>query len=351
MKIIVTGGCGFIGATLIRKLLFEKGNHILNIDKFGYASDHESINNILKETNNENYKFLKLDLRERKKLSEVINSFKPNLIMHLAAETHVDRSIDNPSIFIESNILGTFNLLEASREYIELANKSQKSNFLFHHISTDEVFGSLDENGKFFENHPYNPRSPYSASKASSDHLVRSYFHTYGLPTIVTNCSNNFGPWQYPEKLIPLVINKALNSEKIPIYGDGSNIRDWLFVEDHVEALLLCALNGKSGETYCIGGYGERTNKTVVEDICTILDEKKPILNSYKSLITYVEDRPGHDKRYGIDSSKITKEIGWKPKFGFTKGLEKTVEWYLRNKEWCEKILIKSKYNCERIGL
>tara|TARA_B100000963_G_scaffold175944_1_gene152976 strand:+ start:1368 stop:2423 length:1056 start_codon:yes stop_codon:yes gene_type:complete len=351
MKIIVTGGCGFIGGTLIRKLLLNKRNHILNIDKFGYASDHEAIDNFLKETKNENYKFIKLDLKEKNNLYEIINSFKPNIIMHLAAETHVDRSIDTPEIFIESNIIGTFNILEASRQYLANLNNKQKSNFIFHHISTDEVFGSLGESGQFFENYPYDPRSPYSASKASSDHLVRSYFHTYDLPIIITNCSNNFGPWQYPEKLIPLVINKALNSERIPIYGDGSNIRDWLFVEDHVAALLLCAIDGKLGETYCIGGYGERTNKFVVEKICNILDKKKPLLNSYKSLITYVEDRPGHDKRYAINSSKITKDLGWKPKFGFTKGLEKTVEWYIRNNEWCKKILIKSKYNCERIGL
>ncbi len=351
MKIIVTGGCGFIGSNLIRKLLLNKDIYIFNIDKYGYASDHDAIDNILKETNNSNYKFIKLDLKEKNNLSELINSISPNVIMHLAAESHVDRSIDFPSIFIESNIIGTFNLLEAAREYMKGLNDKQRSNFIFHHISTDEVFGSLTESGKFFEKSPYDPRSPYSASKASSDHLVRSYFHTYGLPVIVTNCSNNFGPWQYPEKLIPLVIKKAINSEKIPIYGDGKNIRDWLFVEDHVDALLLCAFGGKSGETYCIGGYGENTNKFVVEKICDILDKESPQLYSYKSLISYVKDRPGHDRRYAVDSSKITKELGWKPKYGFKKGLEKTVKWYLKNNEWCTKILLKSKYNCERIGL
>ena len=351
MKIIITGGCGFIGGTLIRKLLINKFNYILNIDKFGYASDHKAIDDLLKEKNYNNYKFYRLDLKDKKKLFEIINSFKPDLIMHLAAESHVDRSINDPEIFIESNILGTFNLLDATREYLQGLNDKQKSKFIFHHISTDEVFGSLGHKGKFSENSPYDPRSPYSASKASSDHLVRSFFHTYELPVIITNCSNNFGPWQYPEKLIPLVINKALKSEKIPLYGDGGNIRDWLYVEDHVDALLLCALQGKSGETYCIGGYGERTNKLVVEEICSILDKNKPQLNSYKSLISYVEDRPGHDKRYAIDSSKIKEELGWEPKYGFTRGLEKTVKWYIKNDEWCRQILIRSKYNCERIGL
>ena len=352
MKIIVTGGCGFIGGTLIRKLLEKKDISIFNIDKFGYASDHESIEKTLKKNQNNNkYKFIKLDLKEKSILSELINEIKPDAIMHLAAESHVDRSINCPSIFIESNIIGTFNLLEASKNYLKEFSKGRESKFIFHHVSTDEVFGSLDSYGKFHEGSPYDPRSPYSASKASSDHLVKSYFHTYDLPIILTNCSNNFGPWQFPEKLIPLVINKALNHEEIPLYGDGSNIRDWLYVEDHVDALLLCLLNGKLGETYCIGGYGERTNKYVVDEICNILDREKPFTNSYKQLITYVKDRPGHDQRYAIDSEKISSELGWEPKYGFKKGLEKTVKWYLNNHEWCKKILLRSKYNCERIGL
>ena len=351
MKIIVTGGCGFIGGTLIRKLLYFKDFSIINIDKYGYASDHEGIENILRETKNNKYKLIKLDLKERNKLSEIINSTKPDLIMHLAAESHVDRSIDSPSMFIESNIIGTFNIIEATRNYLNEFGKYRKSRFIFHHISTDEVFGSLDSTNKFNEGSPYDPRSPYSASKASSDHLVKAYYHTFNLPIILTNCSNNFGPWQFPEKLIPLVINKALNKERIPIYGDGSNIRDWLYVEDHVDALLLCALEGRIGESYCIGGYGEKSNKNVVELICEILDKERPLSYSYKELISYVKDRPGHDKRYAINSKKITTELGWEPRYGFNKGISKTVDWYLANHAWCKKILLKSKYNCERIGL
>ncbi len=351
MKIIITGGCGFIGGTLIRKLLFKKDIFLFNIDKYGYASDNEGIENVLRKTGNKNYRFIKLDLKDKTRLTEIISSIKPDLIMHLAAESHVDRSIDFPSIFIESNIIGTFNLLEATREYLKKSNKYKKSRFVFHHISTDEVFGSLDKNGKFNEASPYDPRSPYSASKASSDHLVRSFYHTYNLPIIITNCSNNFGPWQFPEKLIPLVINKALDQSEIPLYGDGTNIRDWLYVEDHADALILCALKGELGETYCIGGYGEKSNKYVVERICDILDKESPISYSYKKLITYVKDRPGHDMRYAINSEKISRELGWRPKYGFEKGLAKTTKWYLDNLEWCKKILLKSRYNCERMGL
>ena len=237
--------------------------------------------------------------------------------------------------------MGTFNLLEATRRYLSKRQEKFDSRFIFHHISTDEVFGTLGKTGKFNEYSPYDPRIPYSASKASSDHLVRAYYHTYGLPTIITNCSNNFGPWQFPEKLIPLVILKALKNEKIPIYGDGTNVRDWLFVEDHVEALLLSALKGKAGETYCIGGYGEQTNKYVVEKICEILDREKSLNNHHRNLINYVKDRPGHDKRYAIDSTKITNELGWIPKYGFEKGLEITVKWYLQNYDWCREILKK----------
>ena len=351
MRILITGGSGFIGGTLIRKLLFENNFVIYNLDKFGYASDHTGIEECLKKTQHKNYNFLKVNLIEKDKLKELMFSIKPEIIMHFAAESHVDRSIQSPSSFIESNIIGTFNLLEAAKEYFKNLDEEMKKKFIFHHVSTDEVFGSLGEIGKFSEISSYDPRSPYSASKASSDHLVRSYYHTYGLPTIITNCSNNFGPWQFPEKLIPLVINKALKHEKIPIYGDGSNIRDWLFVEDHIDALLLCALKGKSGETYCIGGYGERTNKFVVEKICDLMDKLKPIKGSYKNLIQFVKDRPGHDQRYAIDSSKLTNQLEWKPKFGFDNGLEITVNWYIENHEWCKNILRKSSYNCERIGL
>ena len=351
MRIIVTGGCGFIGSNLIRKLLNKENIHILNIDKFGYASNHSSIEEMISASNKDRYQFKKIDLADKNTLIEICESFQPDLVMNLAAESHVDRSIKSPSDFIESNIVGTFNLLEATRRYLSKRQEKFDSRFIFHHISTDEVFGTLGKTGKFNEYSPYDPRSPYSASKASSDHLVRAYYHTYGLPTIITNCSNNFGPWQFPEKLIPLVILKALKNEKIPIYGDGTNVRDWLFVEDHVEALLLSALKGKAGETYCIGGYGEQTNKYVVEKICEILDREKSLNNHHRNLINYVKDRPGHDKRYAIDSTKITNELGWIPKYGFEKGLEITVKWYLQNYDWCREILKKSDYNCERIGL
>ena len=253
MKILITGGSGFIGGCLVRKLIYDDRFSIFNIDKYGYASDNTGIDNILKEKKNVNYSFLKLNLTEKNKLEDLVNTIEPDIIMHLAAESHVDRSIQSPRDFIESNIIGTFNLLEATRSYLRNRIQNSNSRFIFHHISTDEVFGSLGNNGKFNEDTAYDPRSPYSASKASSDHLVRAFYHTYNLPCLITNCSNNFGPWQFPEKLIPLVITKALNNEEIPIYGDGTNIRDWLFVEDHVDALSLCALKGSPGQTYCIG--------------------------------------------------------------------------------------------------
>ena len=351
MKILITGGSGFIGGCLVRKLIYDERFSIFNIDKYGYASDHTGIENILKEKKNVNYSFFKLNLSERNKLDDLVNSIEPDIIMHLAAESHVDRSIQSPRDFIESNIVGTFNLLEATRSYLRNRKQNAEKRFIFHHISTDEVFGSLGNTGKFNEETPYDPRSPYSASKASSDHLVRAYFHTYNLPCLITNCSNNFGPWQFPEKLIPLVITKALKNEPIPIYGDGSNIRDWLFVQDHVDALLLCALKGIPGETYCIGGYGEQTNKYIVNRICEIMDNEKSLPSNHGKLITFVQDRPGHDQRYAIDSKKITTELGWIPKYGFEKGLEKTVKWYIDNFTWCKKILEKSEYNGERIGI
>ena len=331
MKILITGGCGFIGGALIRKLLTSTDHEILNIDKFGYASDHLSIDQTINQLKTNKYKLFKINLNNKNKLEEIIQNFEPDLIMHLAAESHVDRSIESPEHFIESNILGTFNLLESCRKFFYSLNIEKKSKFIFHHISTDEVFGSLEEKGRFSESTPYDPRSPYSASKASSDHLVRSWYHTYGLPVIITNCSNNFGPWQFPEKLIPLVTLKAIHSEKIPIYGDGSNVRDWLFVEDHVDALILSAMKGEIGETYCIGGFGERTNLEVVEKICDILDDLTPKSFKHKDLISFVEDRKGHDKRYSINSEKIQSELNWKPKHSFDDGLLKTVEWYLKN--------------------
>ena len=331
MKILVTGGCGFIGINLLNKLLSNNDFSIFNIDKLGYASN--SLFN-KKLSNKTNYHFYQLDLIKDKELDIIFEKIKPDLVMHLAAESHVDRSISSPRIFIESNIIGTYNLLESSRRYYESLNIEKKLQFRFHHISTDEVFGSLDEDGKFSEETPYDPRSPYSASKASSDHLVRSWFHTYGLPIIITNCSNNFGPWQYPEKLIPLTILKANKSEKIPIYGDGSNIRDWLYVEDHVEALILAATKGEIGETYCIGGFGEKTNLEVVKNICQILDVLSPKEIEHHELITFIEDRKGHDKRYSINPHKIQSKLDWGPKYSFEEALLKTIKWYISSENF-----------------
>ena len=334
MNILVTGGYGFIGSNLIKKLLLNKNYQIFNIDKLGYASNVNSIAESLNLNNQERYKFYKLDLKNFHELCEIINLIKPDLIMHLAAESHVDRSINSPWEFIESNVIGTYNLLEASRSYFNKLNGSKKSNFRFHHISTDEVFGSLSDIGTFSEKTPYDPRSPYSASKASSDHLVRAWHHTYNFPIIITNCSNNFGPWQYPEKLIPLTISKAINLQTIPIYGDGSNVRDWLFVDDHVDALIISAIKGEIGETYCIGGFGERTNLQVVKKICDILDVFCPQNIKYSELMSFVKDRPGHDKRYSINSEKIQSKLNWYPKYSFDEALEKTIKWYLENKEF-----------------
>ena len=312
------------------------------MDKLGYASDLESIDNLNLKNNFGNYTFINVNLVDKENLGDAIQKANPDVIMHLAAESHVDRSIDEPHHFLESNIVGTFNLLQLAKEYWSNLKPERKENFKFHHISTDEVYGSLGEKGSFNELTSYDPRSPYSASKASSDHLVRAWFHTYNFPILITNCSNNFGPWQFPEKLIPLVISKALDGKKIPIYGDGLNIRDWLYVEDHVEALLLVIQKGKIGESYCIGGYGERTNKYIVELICSILDKRKPANSSYSNLIEYVKDRPGHDRRYSIDSSKINKELGWKSNFKLEESIEKTVNWYLDNYSWVKKIQEKS---------
>ena len=350
MRYLITGGAGFIGGALVRKLINNERNIVFNLDKLGYASDLESIDNLNKKNNFGNYTFLKVDLAEKENLYDAIQSSKPDFIMHLAAESHVDRSIDQPHHFIESNIIGTFNLLQAAKEYWSKLKSNRKNTFRFHHISTDEVYGSLGEEGTFNELTSYDPRSPYSASKASSDHLVRSWFHTYNFPILITNCSNNFGPWQFPEKLIPLVISKALDGKKIPIYGDGLNVRDWLYVEDHIEALLLVIQKGKIGQSYCIGGYGEKTNKFIVELICSILDKKKPRSSPYSELIEYVKDRPGHDKRYSIDSSKINKELGWKSNYKLENSIEETVDWYLKNFDWLKKIKANSEYGGERIG-
>ena len=334
-RVLVTGGCGFIGSCLVRNLLSNTKSKVLNIDSLSYAGSKKSIKEVLKKRpfpKINQYKFSKTNLNNRKKIDFLINDFKPELIFHLAAETHVDRSILNPSTFIKNNILGTFNLLESSYKYWNSLDEYNKKNFLFIHISTDEVFGSLGNEGFFSENSRYQPRSPYSASKASSDHLVEAWNATYNFPALITNCSNNYGPWQYPEKLIPLIIKKAMNMEKIPIYGKGLNIRDWLFVEDHINALVLAAIHGKPGERYCIGGDNQKTNLEVANEICKVLNKIFPQKKPYENLITFVKDRPGHDFRYAIDNSLIKQKLGWMPSYSFKKGLEETVNWYVNNK-------------------
>ena len=337
-RILVTGGGGFIGGAVIRRLLKESSATVFNLDKMGYASDLSSIDEVFKKgVNSDRYKLFKVDLIDAEKTNQVITQTKPDLIMHLAAESHVDRSINGPRDFIDSNIIGTYNILEATRKYYEKLSNEKRKNFRLLHISTDEVFGSITGKGLFSEKSPYKPRSPYSASKAASDHLIQAWHNTYGLPTILTNCSNNFGPWQFPEKLIPVVITKATALESIPLYGDGKNIRDWIFVEDHVDALLLAANNGKIGNSYCVGGYGERENIQIVKSICEIMDELRSQNAPHENLITHIEDRPGHDRRYAIDPSKIKADLGWEPKYSLEERLETTVRWYLNNQEWSKK--------------
>tara|TARA_Y100001968_G_C19432502_1_gene757839 strand:- start:1857 stop:2921 length:1065 start_codon:yes stop_codon:yes gene_type:complete len=337
--VLVTGGAGFIGGTLIKRLLSEKNLKVFNLDKLGYASNLKCIDNIL--SNNviaqSNYQFLKADLKNYQEILDIIQIVKPDLIFHLAAESHVDRSIQTPRIFIESNIIGTFNLLEASKIYWESIDNNRKEVFRLHHVSTDEVYGSLGSEGYFSEESAYDPRSPYSASKASSDHLVKAWHHTFGLPIILTNCGNNYGPWQFPEKLIPLAITKAISNQPIPLYGNGLNIRDWIFVDDHVDALLSTVTKGKIGTSYCIGASEQMTNLNVVQDICNLLDQYLPKSSPYSNLITLVEDRLGHDQRYAIDSTRLTKDTGWKPRNSFKKGLEKTVKWFIENQDWFNK--------------
>ncbi len=348
MKIIITGGAGFIGGTLIRRFLRETEYKIYNFDQLGYASDLSWVKESKYEQSSHN--FLKIDLRNKDKLGKAVKEIQPDAIIHLAAESHVDRSIDDPSAFIESNILATFNLLEAARHYWDSISDAKKELFKFIHISTDEVFGSLGLEGRFDESSQYSPRSPYAASKASSDHLVQSWHHTYGLPTIISNCSNNYGPYQFPEKLIPLTILKGLNGEVIPLYGDGLNIRDWLYVEDHIDALLLILQKGEIGKKYCIGGFGEKTNKQVQYAICNILDQLASKEFSHFSLIKNVKDRPGHDRRYAVNPDQIIKKLGWLPKTNFEDGLKKTVSWYLNNLDWCDSLMKKSGYSGGRIG-
>ncbi len=329
MKILVTGGAGFIGSAVVR-LAASRGHEIVNCDALTYAA---CLDNVAEVASSDSYAFEHVDIRDRAALDAVFERHKPDAVMHLAAESHVDRSIDGPSDFIETNITGTFNMLEASRSYWTKAGKPEA--FRFHHISTDEVYGSLGAEGMFTEETPYDPRSPYSASKAASDHLVNAWHETFSLPVVLTNCSNNYGPFHFPEKLVPVVILNALAGKDIPIYGKGDNIRDWLYVEDHADALLLVLEKGKLGRSYNIGGENERTNLQLVETLLTILDEKRPKAEgSYKDQITFVADRPGHDQRYAIDPTRIREELGWRPSVTVEEGLEKTVQWYLDNETW-----------------
>ena len=351
MKILVTGGAGFIGSALIRYILDSTNFSVINVDKLTYAGNLESLPDV---ESNPNYFFEQVDICDKTGIKNIFETHKPSAVMHLAAESHVDRSIDGPSIFMQTNIIGTFNMLEQSRQYYENLSSGSKNKFRFHHISTDEVFGDLAGTDNFFhENTPYSPSSPYSASKASSDHLVRAWSRTYGLPIIVTNCSNNYGPYHFPEKLIPHIILNALKGLSLPIYGNGLQVRDWLYVEDHARALLKVLQDGVEGETYNIGGNNEKTNISVVKKICDILEELVPLkpanLGRYEDLIEYVNDRPGHDLRYAIDSSKINNDLGWFPRETFDTGLRKTVQWYLENKLWCDRIL-SGEYRLERIG-
>ena len=344
MKILVTGGAGFIGSAVVR-LAIARGHSIVNVDALTYAA---CLENVATVSTSSNYFFEHADIRDRNALDTIFEKHKPEAVMHLAAESHVDRSIDGPGDFIETNVNGTFNMLEAARTYWQAHGKPKR--FRFHHISTDEVFGSLGPTGMFTEDTPYDPRSPYSASKASSDHLVRAWHETYGLPIVLTNCSNNYGPYHFPEKLIPVVILNALAGKPLPIYGDGANIRDWLYVEDHADALLLVLEQGELGRSYNIGGENERTNLELVKTLCEILDRLQPRDDgSYADLITFVTDRPGHDARYAIDPSRIRDELGWRPSLTVEEGLEKTVQWYLDNASWWKPLLDRSGVG-ERLG-
>ena len=353
-RVLVTGGAGFIGGSVIRRLLRESEATIFNLDKMGYASDLTSIEEVLAELGEANgyrHRLQRVDLNNAEAVEAAVREADPDLVMHLAAESHVDRSISGPGEFIASNITGTYNLLQAVRKHYDQLSNERSAAFRLHHISTDEVFGSLGSEGHFSESTPYDPRSPYSATKAASDHLVLAWHHTFGLPVVLTNCSNNYGPWQFPEKLIPLVTLKATCGEAIPLYGDGLNVRDWLYVEDHVDALLLAACRGQSGRSYCVGGYGEKTNKEMVEAICHLLDRYQPKNAAHADLITRVADRPGHDRRYAINSSRITKELGWMPRHDIQEGLAATVRWYIEHQDWCSNLCKRARYHGGRLGL
>jgi dTDP-glucose 4,6-dehydratase len=333
MKILVTGGCGFIGSAVVRQAI-ASGHSIVNVDKLTYAANPENLSSV---EDAPGYAFEQVDICDRSAIDRVFRVHAPDAVMHLAAESHVDRSIDGPDAFIQTNVVGTFQLLSAARSYWESADRPPS--FCFHHISTDEVYGSLGETGYFSESTAYDPRSPYSASKAASDHLVRAWHETYGLPAVVTNCSNNYGPYHFPEKLIPVIILRALAGEEIPVYGRGENVRDWLYVEDHASALLLVLQKGRRGETYNIGGGSEARNIDIVRRVCALLDERRPAGAPHERLIRFVTDRPGHDFRYAIDFSKIRDELGWQPSVTLDEGLARTVDWYLENEPWWRRLL------------
>jgi dTDP-glucose 4,6-dehydratase len=349
MRVLVTGGAGFIGSALVRHLVGDAGYEVLNLDKLTYAGVLESLAPV---AGSNHYRFVQGDICDGELVGRLLDEFQPSVIAHLAAESHVDRSIDGPGEFIRTNVVGTFTLLEQALEYWRRLDEDRRNAFRFHHISTDEVFGSLGDDGYFVETTPYDPRSPYSASKAGSDHLVRAWGHTYGLPVLVTNCSNNYGPYHFPEKLIPLIILRALAGEPLPVYGDGSNVRDWLFVEDHARALRTVFERGAPGETYNVGGNAERKNIEVVRAICTTLDRLQPRRDgqSYAAQITFVTDRPGHDQRYAIDATKIRDQLGWEPQVRFEEGIDRTVNWYLERRDWWEPILAR-RYDTGRLGL
>jgi dTDP-glucose 4,6-dehydratase len=348
-RFLITGGAGFIGSAVVRNLVHDTDHYVLVVDKLTYAGNLESLAPV---SNNPRYAFVRADIVDGARMRAVFANFQPDVVMHLAAESHVDRSIDSPAAFINTNIIGTYTLLETALNYWRALSSEKRTDFRFHHVSTDEVFGSLGSMGRFIESSPYAPRSPYSASKAAADHLVRSWYHTYGLPVLVTNCSNNYGPYHFPEKLIPLTIINGLEGLTLPLYGNGAHVRDWLYVDDHAQGLISVANTGRVGETYCIGGQCERTNLDVVRTICGLLDElvPNPTIGKREALIRFVADRPGHDLRYGIDPTRVSIELGWRPRETFESGLRKTVEWYLANRSWWQR-LRSEVYEGDRLGV